>query len=158
MRRALFLPRVLTNPALHATILIRLAYATPQSMIALWRNILLTKHTMCIMKNIDIGPGLKLPHPWGVTIGEGLRIGANCTIFHNVSIGSRAHHQRTIAADGITSLDDEGLCPTIGDDVVIYHSAMIVGPVTIGDGAIVGACTWVDRDVPPGSIVSAGRQ
>ncbi|MGI8903411.1 MAG: serine O-acetyltransferase [Solirubrobacteraceae bacterium] len=156
--RALFLPRAISNPSIHATILIRLAYATPQWMIAFWRNVLLTKQTIDIGRNIEIGPGLNLPHPAGLTLASGTQIGANCTMFHNVTLGARAGHQRDLGAERSGQVGVGRLCPTIGDGVVIYTGAIIVGPVTVGDGAIIGARAWVDRDVAPGAIVSAGRQ
>lgn len=143
----MFLPRAIANPSLHATILLRLTYATPSWMIAFWRNVLLTKHTIDIMHHIEVGPGIVLPHPWGLCLGEGVQVGANCTMFHNVSIGALAGHQRI---DGPARL-----CPVIGDNVVIYMGAVILGPITVGDGAIIGARAWVDRDVPPGAVVSA---
>jgi serine acetyltransferase len=154
---ALFLPRVVANPSLHATILIRLAVAAPRWTLALWRNILLTKHTIDLGGNLKIGPGLNLPHPWGLVFGTGTEIGANCKIFHNVTFGNRAEHQRGMANRWASSTEAIRECPSIGDNVVIYMSTIIVGPVSVGDGAIVGARAWVDRDVAPGAIVSDAR-
>jgi serine acetyltransferase len=149
-RRALFLPRVLANPSLHATILWRVSNATPQWCWPLWRNILITKHSMDVAPT-EIGPGLLLPHPWGIVVGRGARLGRDCCIYHNVTLGGRPGYQRP---DGGFEPD----CPVIGDDVVIYCGAMLVGRVNVGDGAVIGAYAWIDRDVPAGALVPGGTR
>ncbi|WP_441258848.1 serine O-acetyltransferase [Bradyrhizobium sp. 521_C7_N1_3] len=88
----------------------------------------------------EIGPGLILPHPTGVVIGEGARIGRSVMLYHNVTLGRRAW--------------DEPGCPTIGDGAVIYTGAVIVGPTSIGAGANVAANAVVTRDVPPHSVAA----
>ncbi|UWU75159.1 serine acetyltransferase [Bradyrhizobium huanghuaihaiense] len=88
----------------------------------------------------EIGPGLILPHPTGVVIGEGARIGRSVMLYHNVTLGRRAW--------------DEPGCPTIGDNVVIYTGAVIVGPTSIGEGANVAANAVVTRDVPPHAVAA----
>jgi serine O-acetyltransferase len=87
-----------------------------------------------------IGPGLHLPHPTGMVIGEGVRIGADVTIFQNVTLGTR----------GTGSI----AYPSVEDQVTIYPGAVVVGPVTIGRGARVGANAFVARDVPAGATVA----
>ncbi len=146
-RLSLFLPRVVANPSLHATILLRLNSATPPWWRPLWRNVLLTKHSFDVDR-IEIGPGLVLPHPWGIVIGAGAKIGRNCAVHHNVTLGAFPPHQRSVGR----------ACPVIGDNVVIFCGAMIVGPVTVGDRATIGAYAWVDRDVPPGAVVPGGTR
>lgn len=85
-----------------------------------------------------IGKGLGLPHPVGIVIGDGVVIGEDVTIYQHVTLG-RAKHQ--IAE-----------YPHIEDGAVIYSGAVILGPVTIGKGAIIGANSVVTKDVPPHSI------
>jgi serine O-acetyltransferase len=88
--------------------------------------------------NCQIGGGLLLPHPNGVVIHPGARIGANCLIFQQVTIGSR-------------SGDD---LPVIGGHVDIGAGAKILGRVRIGDHARIGANAVVIRDVPArGTVV-----
>jgi serine O-acetyltransferase len=139
----LFLPRLFTNPCLHATVMIRLALAGPRMFNGLWRTVLIAKHSIDIHHRMTIGPGLMLPHPTGILLGWGLEVGSNVVLLHNLSIG-RVHQPE----EGATQLS-----PVIGDDVIIYPGAMLFGPITIGDGAVIGAGAWVTRDVPPGATV-----
>ncbi len=89
----------------------------------------------------EIGPGFVIKHSVGVVIGAGARIGANCTILQNVTIGEKL---------GRTN---DHTYPTIGDGVVVGVGAAILGPVTIGSGAVVGANSVVIRDVRAGATV-----
>lgn len=90
--------------------------------------------------NSLIGGGLLLPHPNGVVIHPHARIGCNCLVFQQVTIGA--------TTKGI---------PTIGGHVDIGAGAKIVGPVTIGDHARIGANAVVRTDVPAYGIYVAGE-
>ena len=91
-----------------------------------------------------VGPGCLLVHSQKVVIGGGVVIGRNARIGHGV----------TIAADkGPRPPGSRGGGPVIGDNVTIAMDAIVVGPVTIGDGAWVGAQSLVLHDVPAGSFV-----
>lgn len=85
----------------------------------------------------QIAPGLSLPHPTGIVIGEGVVIGAGCTIYQQVTLGGRR-------------LGDQarGAYPTVGDDVVIYAGAKLIGATAIGCAAVIGANAVVLQDVP----------
>jgi serine O-acetyltransferase len=89
----------------------------------------------------NIGGGLRLPHPYGITIGEGVNIGRNVTIYQIVTLG--------VKKSGY---------PTIGDGVVIYAHSIVIGPIKIGDESIVGANTLVLDSVPTNSIVLGNPQ
>lgn len=91
-----------------------------------------------------VGVGLRLPHPKNITVNSSARIGASCTIYHNVTIG---------ALDG-----DSNAAPSIGDNVIIGTGAVVLGPVTIGPGAKIGANAVVTRDVPAGATVVGANQ
>jgi serine O-acetyltransferase len=81
------------------------------------------------------GPGLKLPH-WGTIVVSGAAtIGANCTLHPSTLIGWK---------DG---------APRIGDDVYIGNGAKLIGPVAVGDGAIIAPGAVVNRDVAPSAVV-----
>lgn len=82
--------------------------------------------------NCQIGGGLLLPHPNGVVIHPHAVIGVNCLIFQQVTIGSR-------------SGDD---LPIVGGHVDIGAGAKILGKVTIGEHALIGANAVVTRNVP----------
>jgi serine O-acetyltransferase len=100
----------------------------------MWR--LNTAFSGCYISNrARIGPGLRLPHPVGIVIGADVAIGRNVTIYQNVTLGT-------------SDVRDEGGYPTVGDGVIIYAGAVIVGPIRIGRNAVVGANAVVTRDVP----------
>jgi serine O-acetyltransferase len=82
--------------------------------------------------NSQIAGGLLLPHPNGIVIHPDARIGPNCLIFQQVTIGSRGR-------DG---------APVIGGHVDIGAGAKILGPVKIGDHVVIGANAVVLTDVP----------
>ena len=90
-----------------------------------------------VQPTAEIGPGLRLPHPNGIVIGAGVRIGARCTIYHQVTLGG--------ARRGDWSSD---AYPTIGDDAVLFSGAKLLGSITLGDGVQVGANAVVLNDVP----------
>lgn len=79
---------------------------------------------------------LKLPHPHNVCIGGYAQIGENCTIYHDVTIGQTLNK-----------------FPKIGNNVIIYTGAKVIGGITVGDNAIIGANAVVTSDVPPNAIV-----
>jgi serine O-acetyltransferase len=85
----------------------------------------------------NLSAGLILPHPTGIVIGEGVRVGSGSTIYQHVTIGR--------ARASIASY------PVVGDAVTIYAGAVIAGGVTVGDGATIAANAVVLSDVPPGA-------
>lgn len=82
----------------------------------------------------EVGPGFNLLHPTGVVIGKLVKIGANCKIQDGVTIGGKGG-------------DNDGH-PTIGEGVTIGCGAKLLGPIEVGDGAVIGANAVVLRDVP----------
>lgn len=82
-----------------------------------------------------IGPGLFIQHGFS-TIVWAREIGANCWINQQVTIGSSAVG-----------------CPVVGDNVTIHAGAKVLGDITIGDGAIIGANAVVVKSVPPNATV-----
>ena len=89
-----------------------------------------------IGRGAEFGPGFVLIHADGVVINGAVRGGAGVKIEHQVTIGAEKRQS-----------------PQIGDGVFIGAGAKIVGPVTIGDGARVGANAVVLHDVPPNTTV-----
>ena len=90
-----------------------------------------------------IGPGLRLPHPYGIIINRASIIGSGCCIRHNVTLGNK----------GSSSIRDSSGCPLLGGDVVIGTGAVIIGEVNVGSNSVIGAGSIVVKDVPQGSIV-----
>lgn len=95
---------------------------------------------------IEIHPGATIgrrffiDHGNGVVIGETAEIGNDVLMYHQVTLGG-------------TSLDKVKRHPTIGDNVLIGMGAKVIGAITIGEGARVGANAVVTRDVPANSTV-----
>lgn len=85
--------------------------------------------------NCKIEGGLLLPHPNGIVIHPLARIGPNCLIFQQVTIG-------------VTKVGQAP--PVIGGHVDIGSGAKILGDVRIGDDALIGANAVVLKDVPAG--------
>jgi putative colanic acid biosynthesis acetyltransferase WcaB len=85
-----------------------------------------------------IGPGLQLHHGYALVIHDRAVIGANCTLRHCTTIGSRRGR------------DD---CPVIGDRVDIGCNSVVIGSVSVGDAATIGAGSVVLHDVPAGATV-----
>ncbi len=88
----------------------------------------------------DIGEGLKIFHFNGIVIGHGCVIGKNVTIYNSVTLGGKRDAERTIY-------------PTIGDNVIIYPGARVIGGIKIGDNSIIGPNVVVYKDVPDGAVV-----
>ena len=102
----MFIPRLVHNVSLHATVLLRLASRSPYLLVGFWRTVLISKHSIDIQRGLEIGPGLLLPHPLGIVFGWGVRIGAGVTILNNIVIGGNPQYPPGASR----------FCPVIGDD------------------------------------------
>jgi serine O-acetyltransferase len=87
-----------------------------------------------------IGQEFFIDHGSGVVIGETAEIGERVTLYQGVTLGG-------------TGFARGKRHPTVEDDVTIGSGAKLLGPVTVGHGAKVGANTVVVADVPPNSTV-----
>lgn len=85
-----------------------------------------------------IGPGLAIVHYGTIVISQNCRIGENCRIHAGVNIGANAGEKKAAA---------------IGDCVYIGPGAKIVGDISIGSHAVIGANAVVVKDVPDGVTV-----
>ncbi len=87
----------------------------------------------CIMgRGAEFGPGFVLIHSTGVVINGKVRGGSNILIEHQVTLGA-----------------DRRQSPLLGSDIFIGAGAKVIGPVSVGDGARIGANAVVVKDVPP---------
>ncbi len=101
---------------------------------------------------IDIHPGatigshFAIDHGTGVVIGATAIIGNNVKLYQGVTLGARSFDldENNNPIKGIPRH------PIIGDNVVIYSNATILGRITIGDNAIIGGNIWVTADVAEG--------
>ncbi|MEK7114263.1 MAG: serine acetyltransferase [Patescibacteria group bacterium] len=85
----------------------------------------------------DIGPGLFLPHFVDITIGAEVKIGKNVTIYNGVTLGSKR----------------DGGMPQLGDNVVVYTGAKLIGSLQVGSNSQIGALSLCNKDVPPNSVM-----
>jgi serine O-acetyltransferase len=91
----------------------------------------------CIIgRGADFGEGFVLVHSIGVVINTSVKGGRNVVLEHQVTIGA-----------------EKGLSPVLGDHVFVGAGARILGGVTLGKGAKVGANAVVLDDVPVGATV-----
>ncbi|MGH2616760.1 MAG: serine O-acetyltransferase EpsC, partial [Thermomicrobiales bacterium] len=130
---------ILTSPGLHAIALHRAANW-------LWRKGLflpgrLLSHVNRALTGIEIHPGARIgngvfiDHGMGIVIGETSSVGDNVTMYQGVTLGG-------------TGKQRGKRHPTVEDDAVIGVGASVLGAVTIGEGARVGAGSVVLKDVP----------
>jgi serine O-acetyltransferase len=131
---------VLTSPGFHALVLHRAANW-------LWRRRLqlpgrMLSHINRALTGIEIHPGARIgrgvfiDHGMGVVVGETASIGDNVTMYQGVTLGG-------------TGKQRGKRHPTVEQDAVIGVGASVLGAVTIGEGARVGAGSVVLKDVPP---------
>jgi serine O-acetyltransferase len=105
---------------------------------------------------IDIHPGavigesFTIDHGTGVVIGATSVIGNNVKIYQGVTLGAKSF---PLDPDG-KPIKGIPRHPVIGNDVIIYSNATILGRILVGDGAVIGANIWITEDVPPGSLIA----
>lgn len=99
------------------------------------QNHLEVKYSIIVSMHSKIGKRFKLEHFLGVVIGRDVVVGNNCKIYQQVTLGQKNGHY-----------------PTIGDNVVIYSGAKIIGGVRIGNNVQIGANAVVLKDIPDNSI------
>ncbi len=100
------------------------------------------RHFLRCYASCDISPkaiisyDLKLPHPIGIVIGDGVVIKSGVMIWQHVTLGS--HGKK----------DEEMNYPVIESGVRIYNKATVIGGVTLGENAVIGAHSLVLINVP----------
>jgi serine O-acetyltransferase len=135
---------VLCYSGVHAVFLHRIAHKLHRSGYRLPARLISQLNRF--LTGIEIHPGAKIgkrffiDHGMGVVIGETTEIGDDVTAYQNVTLGG-------------TSVEKKKRHPTIGKNVVIGAGAKILGNITVGDHARIGAGSVVIKDVPATSIV-----
>ena len=94
-----------------------------------------------------IGKNLFIDHGMGVVIGETSEIGNNVTIYHGVTLGGISP---SIDSD---KQRDVKRHPTLKNNVVVGSGAQILGPVTVGENAKIGANAVVTKDVSDNAVM-----
>ncbi|WP_282606287.1 serine O-acetyltransferase EpsC [Pelagibius sp. Alg239-R121] len=142
---------VLCYPGFQAVLIYRLSSA-------LWRHRLyllgrFVSHIGRFLTGIEIHPGARIgqrvfiDHGMGVVIGETSEIGDGVTLYHGVTLGG--------VAPSVDSDSQRGAKrhPTLEAGVIVGSGAQILGPVTVGKAAKVGANAVVTRNVPAGATI-----
>jgi len=135
---------LLFYPGLHALWGHRIAHALWKRKLRLLARMISHWNRWCT--HIEIHPGAQIgrqffiDHGAGVVIGETTIIGDNVLIYQGVVLGG-------------TSSQKGKRHPTIEKDVIIGAGAILLGPITIGEGAKIGAGSVVIKDVPPEKTV-----
>lgn len=108
---------------------------------------------------IDIHPGAQIGHHFAIDHGTGVVIGATSIIGNNVKL----YQGVTLGAKSFDLDEDNNPIkgiprhPIIGNNVIIYSNASILGRITIGDNAIIGGNIWVTADVPQGERLTQAK-
>ena len=110
------------------------------------------------LTGIDIHPGATIgdsffiDHGTGVVIGETTTIGKNVKLYQHVTLGAKSFE---VAEDG-SLVKGIKRHPDIGDRVVIYSGATVLGGHTrIGNDCVIGGSVWLTHSVPAGKMVMA---
>lgn len=100
---------------------------------------------------IDIHPAAEIGHHFTIDHGTGVVIGATCIIGNNVKL----YQGVTLGALSFP-LDEDGnpikgipRHPILGNDVIVYSNATVLGRITIGDRSVIGANRWVTDNIAP---------
>ena len=131
-------------PGVHALLAHRVLHALHEAGVPLLPRLLATATRATT--NIEIHPAAKIgdalfiDHGTGVVVGETAEIGDNVTLYQGVTLGG-------------TGFATGKRHPTVEDNVTIGSGAKLLGPITVGHGAKIGANSVVITDVPPNSTV-----
>ena len=107
--------------------------------ISILNHFLFCKMSVELPWSAKIGKGVLFLHPYNITFNSKTIIGDNCTIMKGVTIGN------TKGPNGGT--------PTIGNNVYIGLNSTIVGNIHIGNDVLIAPNSFVNFDIPDGSLV-----
>lgn len=134
------LANVLTLTGTWAVLLFRLSAACRRCHLGVAARLLQFANVMAFGADLhpgaDIGPGLAIMHPVGVTISR-------CMVGRRLRVAGHI----TIGGGGFVDPRRDGF-PTVGDGCWLFDGSKILGPVTVGDGCIIGANALVRNDLP----------
>lgn len=144
---------ILSYPSLEAISIFRIAHLIASLNVPIVPRIMTEyAHTITgidVHPNATIGNSFFIDHGTGVVIGETCIIGNNVKLYQGVTLGAKSF-----------PLDEHGnpikgikRHPDIGDNVVIYAGATILGNIEIGHHSVIGGNVWLTESVPPYSSV-----
>lgn len=137
--------RCASNPGMIASVILRaqqMAVRKGQLRLAFaLRTLGMVLVSADFVPGMDVGPGLLMPHPNGVVIGNGLKVGANVTFGGGVTAGVK---QPDVEGGGF---------PEVCDGAIVLANAVLVGPVRVGRHAQVGANSVLLADAPDYAVM-----
>lgn len=145
---------VLINPNFYSLLNYRVAHFLYKKHVPFLSKILWFISRILYSIDIDyraeIGKNFFISHGIGIVIGKNVKIGDNCRIYQQCTIGGN---------DKVRDISSKKFdMPIIKDNVVIYSHSILLGPIVVGEGAVVGAGTMVLTDVSSGVTVFNERK
>jgi serine O-acetyltransferase len=89
-----------------------------------------------------IAPGISIVHGNGLVIAKSAGVGSGCLLFQGVTLG-----------ESMDPVSGRQGAPQLGNNVHVMPNAVLIGPITVGDGSKVGANVTLAVSVPPRSSV-----
>jgi serine O-acetyltransferase len=130
---SLWVLRWLLSPSLRAAFLFRRCGNSSGWKHIFWRHVLLTASSCDVSSGAEFGGPLYIPHPIGIVIGCGTKLGTKVSIFQNVTLGR----------------DGSGRYPTIGANTNLFAGCVVVGGINVEAGSRIAANRVVNYDYPP---------
>ncbi len=131
-----------SHPSMRLLINYRLARAISNDVVgaSLLKNLLrlntISKTSCHISPRAVIEPGVTFPHATGIVLGNNTHLKAGVKVFQNVTFA--------------VSNDADDQAPTAQEGSIIYSGAVVIGDITIGEKAVVGANAVLKQNVPSG--------
>jgi serine O-acetyltransferase len=142
---------ILCYPGLRAVINYRIAHRLVELNVPLIPRMITemahSETSIDIHPAATIGESFTIDHGTGVVIGATAILGNHVTIYQGVTLGAKNFPQE---ADG-SLVKGIARHPILGNNVIVYANATILGRIRIGDGSVIGGNLWVTDDVPAGT-------
>ena len=146
---------ILSYPGLKAIAVQRLAHVLYDAGIPLIPR-MMTEYAHSVT-GIDIHPGARIgkgffiDHGTGVVIGETAVLGENVRIYQGVTLGAVSFPKDACGA----LIKGRKRHPTVGNNVIIYSGASVLGDISIGDNSVIGGNVWLTESLPEGTKITA---
>jgi serine O-acetyltransferase len=125
--------------SVHTSRLPRVVKVPMVAVMSLWRKWIEVTTGISLPHTADIGPGLYIGHFGGIIVNGNVVVGRWCNLSQGCTIGASGSGERRGA-------------PRLGDRVYVGANSVVAGKISVGDGAVVSACSLVIRDVPAGHL------
>ena len=146
---------ILSYPGLKAIAIQRLAHVLYEAKIPFIPR-MMTEYAHAVT-GIDIHPGARIgkgffiDHGTGVVIGETAVLGEKVRIYQGVTLGAVSFPKDACGA----LIKGQKRHPTIGNNVIIYSGASVLGDIIIGDNSVIGGNVWLTESLPAGTKITA---